>query len=152
MSETDSPNFHHVHHLLWETYARMVPIADDVFADGELTLSLADMLDMVDTWPGSTTAELSRRSPKTQQAISQLVAKLEKLGYVERRVGAGRGVGLYLTAAGGAAQSDGNLREERLEQRLRELLGDETYAQLGEMLERARVSLEHGGASEGNPA
>jgi hypothetical protein len=79
-----------------------------------LTLSLADMLDIVDTWPGSTTAELSRRSPKTQQAIS--------------------------------------LREERLEQRLRELLGDETYAQLGEKLDRARVSLERGGSIEGSPA
>jgi DNA-binding MarR family transcriptional regulator len=130
----------------------MIPLADDVFADGQLTLSLADMLDMVDTWPGSTTAELSRRSPKTQQAISQLVAKLEKLGYVERRVGPGRGVGLYLTAAGEAAQGDGNLREERLEQRLRELLGDETYAQLGELLERARISLERGRPPESSPA
>jgi DNA-binding MarR family transcriptional regulator len=130
----------------------MVPLADDVFADGELTLSLADMLDMVDTWPGSTTAQLSRRSPKTQQAISQLVAKLEKLGYVERRVGPGRGVGLYLTAAGEAAQGDGNRREERLEQRLRELFGNDTYAQLGEILERARVSLERGGPTEGSPA
>jgi DNA-binding MarR family transcriptional regulator len=120
----------------------MVPLADDLFADGELTLSLAGMLDMVSTWPGSTAAELSRRSPKTQQAISQLVAKLEKLGYVERRVGPGRGVGLYLTAAGEAAQTDGNRREERLEQRLRELLGEETYTRLGETLERASVSLD----------
>ena len=86
----------------------MVPLADELFADGELTLSLAGTLDMVDTWPGCTAADLSRRSPKTQQAISQLVARLEKLGYVERRVGSGRGVGLYLTAAGHAAQADGN--------------------------------------------
>ena len=71
----------------------------------------------------------------------QLVAKLEKLGYVERRVGAGRGVGLYLTPAGQTAQADGNRREEQLEQRLRELLGDEDYAQLGETLGRASISL-----------
>lgn len=141
MPEPDSPNFHHVHHLLWECYARMVPLADELFADGELTLSLAGTLDMVGTWPGCTAAELSRRSPKTQQAISQLVAKLEKLGYVERRVGSGRGVGLYLTATGQAAQADGNRREEQLELRLRELLGDADHAQLGELLERASVSL-----------
>ena len=119
----------------------MIPLADELFADGELTLSLAGTLDMVSTWPGSTAAELSRRRPKTQQAISQLVAKLEKLGYVERRIGPGRGVGLYLTSAGKAAQADGNRREEQLELRLRELLGEETYTQLREMLERASISL-----------
>lgn len=119
----------------------MVPLADELFADTELTLSLAGTLDMVSTWPGSTAAELSRRNPKSQQAISQLVAKLEKLGYVERRVGPGRGVGLHLTAAGKAAQAEGNRREERLELRLRELLGEDTYAQLGKLLERASVSL-----------
>jgi DNA-binding MarR family transcriptional regulator len=140
--ESDSPNFHHVHHLLWECYARMVPLADELFNDGELTLSLAGTLDMVGTWPGSTAAELSRRSPKTQQAISQLVAKLEKLGYVERRVGPGRGVGLYLTAAGEAAQAEGNRREQQLELRLRELLGEDTYTQLRDMLERARAGLD----------
>lgn len=142
MTEPDSPTFHHVHHLLWECYVRLGPIADELFADGELTLALAGTLDMVGTWPGSTVAELSRRGPKSQQAISQLVSRLEKLGYVERRVGPGRGVGLYLTAAGKAAQADGNRREEELELRLRERLGEETYAQLGELLERASASLE----------
>jgi len=141
VTEPDSPRFHHVHHLLWECYARMIPLADELFADGELTLSLAGTLDMVSTWPGSTAAELSRRSPKSQQAISQLVAKLERLGYVERRVGPGRGVGLYLSTAGEAALADGNRREDALESRLRELLGEETYAQLGELLERAGASL-----------
>jgi DNA-binding MarR family transcriptional regulator len=140
--EPDSPNFHRVHHLLWECYAKMVPLADELFADGELTLSLAGTLDLVGTWPGSTAAELSRRSPKTQQAISQLVARLEKLGYVERRLGPGRGVGLYLTPTGQAAQADGHRREEQLELRLRELLGDEDHAQLGEVLERASASLD----------
>jgi len=136
-----SLTFHHVHHLLWECYTRMVPLADEIFADAELTLALAGTLDMVGTWPGSTAAELSRRGPKTQQAISQLVARLEKLGYVERRIGPGRGVGLYLTAAGAAAQADGNRREEQLEQRLRELLGSETYTHLREVLERAKDRL-----------
>ncbi len=120
----------------------MVPLADELFEDGELTLALAGTLDMVGTWPGSTAAELSRRSPKTQQAISQLVARLERLGYVERRLGPGRGVGLYLTAAGQAAQAEGNQREEQLEIRLRELLGQKTYTQLREVLERASVSLD----------
>ena len=136
MPESDSPHFHHVHHLLWESYTLMVPIFDEVFADSELTLSLAGTLDMIGVWPGSTTAELSRRGHKTQQAFSQLAARLEKLGYVERRVGVGRGVGLYLTPAGEVARADGNRREQQIEERLRELFGEETYAQLGESLER----------------
>lgn len=141
MPEPDSPNLHYVHHLLWECYARMLPLADEAFADGDLTLALAGTLDMVSTWPGSTAAELSRRGPKTQQAVSQLIARLEKLGYVERRVGAGRGVGIYLTSAGEDARVQGNRREEQLEQRMREMLGDKTHAQLGEILERANDSL-----------
>ncbi len=141
MPEQDSPNFHHVHHLLWECYSRLTPIAEDVFEDAPLTLPLASALDMIGTWPGSTAAELSRRSPKTQQAFSQLVARLEKFGYVERRVGAGRGVGLYLTSAGEVARADGNRREEELEDRLRKVLGDQTHAKLGALLEKANASL-----------
>jgi DNA-binding MarR family transcriptional regulator len=141
MAERDSPGFHRVHHLLWECDARMILLADDVFGDGELTLSLAGTLDMVGTWPGSTVAELSRRGPKTQQAVSQLVARLEKLGYVERRLRPGRGVGLYLTASGEAARTEGNEREEELEERLLELLGEDIYTQLGELLEKARDRL-----------
>ena len=139
--QPESPRFHDVHHLMWECYVQMLPLGDEVFADSELTLPLAGTLDMIGTWPGCTAAELSRRTPKTQQAISQLVAKLEQLGYVERRLGPGRGVGLYLTTAGAAAHADGNRREEMLEERLRELLGDDTYTQLAATLEQARASL-----------
>jgi DNA-binding MarR family transcriptional regulator len=142
MPQPDSPHFHHVHHLLWECYVQLLPLSDDAFADSDLTLPLAGTLDLIGTQPGVTVAELSRRTPKTQQAISQLVAKLEQLGYVQRRVGGGRGVGLYLTSAGEAAQADGNRREVRLEQRLRELLGDDTYKQLGAQLEQARARLQ----------
>jgi DNA-binding MarR family transcriptional regulator len=132
---------HYVHHLLWECFARLVPIADEVFADAQVTLPLAGMLDMIGSWPGATVAEISRKGPKTQQAVSQLVARLERLGLVERRAGSGRGVGLYLTPAGDIARSDGLLREERLEARFRELLGEQTYAKLGAALDSASIGL-----------
>ncbi|MBO0769481.1 MAG: MarR family transcriptional regulator [Solirubrobacterales bacterium] len=138
MPETDSPNLHHLHHLLWECYTHTLPIGDEVFADSELTLPLAGALDMIGTWPGSTTAGLARRMPKTQQAISQLVARLESLGYVERRLGTGRGIGLYLTREGELARADGNRREELLQARLGELLGGQVLAQLTDALEQAR--------------
>lgn len=150
MSEPDSPHFHHVHHLLWECYAQLQPLSEAVFADSELTLPLSGTLEMIGSWPGATVAELSRRTPKTQQAISQVVAKLEQLGYVERRVGGGRGVRLYLTPAGEAARDDGNRREELLEERLRELLGEDTYRELGAQLERAAASFGGGEAGAGS--
>src|ERR1700743_2970781 len=114
----DSPHFHHVHHLLWECYVRLLPLSDAAFADSDLTLPLSGALAMIGTWPGETVAELSRRSPKTQQAVSQVVGRLERLGYVERRLGPGRGVRLYLTPAGETARADGNRRAEQLGERV----------------------------------
>jgi len=130
-----------VHHLMWEDYVRLQAIAESELADSELTLPLSGTLDMIGTWPGSTVAELSRRTPKTQQAISQLVAKLEQAGYVERRVRGSRGVGIYVTEAGERARAEGNALEERLEDRIREILGDDLYAELLSVLGRARARL-----------
>lgn len=131
-----------VHHLLWETYTRMTLLAEEQFDTPHLTMATTGTLDMIGTWPGSTVAELSRRTPKTQQAISQLVAKLEKRGYVERRIGKGRGVEVYLTEAGAAAREAGNALELQLERRLTELFGAELYAQLRAVLQQARARLD----------
>ncbi len=103
---------------------------------------------MIATWPGSTVAELSRRTPKTPQAISQVVARLERLGYVERRLGPGRGVGLYITEAGKTAQAEGHLREDRLEERMRELLGEQLHAELERSLDQARRRLDETPSAE----
>jgi DNA-binding MarR family transcriptional regulator len=130
-----------VHHLLWETYTRMAVLAEQQFGAGMMTMATTGTLDQIDTWPGTTVAEMSRRTPKTQQAISQVVARLEKAGYVERRVGRGRGVGLYLTPAGSAALTSGRVLELRLEQRLRELFGDALYEQVRDVLQQARARL-----------
>ncbi len=121
----------------------MIPLMDEAFGDSELTLALSGLLDEIGATPGATAADISRRSFKTQQAISQATAKLEKLGYVERRLGAGRGVGLHLTASGEAARADGIAREEHMEVRLRESLGTDTYEELVRALERARARLFH---------
>jgi DNA-binding MarR family transcriptional regulator len=131
-----------VHHLIWETYTRMSLLAEEQFDEAELTMATTGTLDLIGTWPGSTVADLSRRTPKTQQAISQLVAKLEKRGYVERRVGQGRGLGLYLTDVGAEARAAGNALELEFEERLLELFGDDLYEQIGAVLQRARARLD----------
>lgn len=119
----------------------MTLLADPQFAGSELTLPAIGALDMISTWPGSTVAELSRRTPKTPQAIGQVVGRLERLGYVERRLGPGRGVGLYITEAGTVARKEGHRREDLLEERVRDLLGERLYSELERLLDRARDRL-----------
>lgn len=131
----------HVHHLIWEIYTRMSLLAEEQFDEAELTMATTGTLDLIGTWPGSTVADLSRRTPKTQQAISQLVAKLEKRGYVERRVGQGRGLGLYLTEAGAQARAAGSALELEFEDRLLELFGADLFEEIGAVLQRARARL-----------
>jgi DNA-binding MarR family transcriptional regulator len=81
-----------------------------------------------------TVAEISRRIPKTQQTISQVVARLEKLGLIERRLGPGRGVGLHVTGAGREMAQVAVAREQELTARLRELLGEERSTALTQLL------------------
>ena len=130
-------------HVLWETYTRVLLLGDAEFAGSELSLPAIGALDMIATWPGATVAELSRRTPKTPQAISQVVGRLERLGYVERRLGHGRGVGLHITEAGLKARTDGHRREDLLEVRLRDALGEQLYADLERLLDRARDCLDN---------
>src|SRR6201996_599961 len=103
------------HHPHSESYTRMALLAEDQFDEAELTMATTGTLDLIGTWPGSTVADLSRRTPKTQQAISQIVSRLEKRGLVERRVGPGRGVGIYLTQAGVDTRAAGTELELRFE-------------------------------------
>ena len=102
-SEANQQWAHELGHLLWETAAYAAVLGEAHLADSPLTLASVGVLDRVATWPGISVAEMSRQTPKTQQAISQVVGRLEKLRYLERRLREGRGVGLYLTPEGAKA-------------------------------------------------
>jgi DNA-binding MarR family transcriptional regulator len=141
MSAPDASSLYHLHHLLWEVHAAISPVTEDAFEDSELNLPLSGTIDLIGLSPGVTVAELARVQPKTPQAISQLVARLEKMGLIERRLGTGRGVGLYLTASGEEAREDSAAREARIETRLRDMLGTEMYEELQTLLGRARPLL-----------
>src|ERR1700753_1263898 len=88
-----------------------------------LSLPLNHLLDAVAAEPGVTVTEIARRLGKSQQAMSQAADRLERLGFIERRVGAGRTVGLHATEAGRAASADGGRRELGAEDRARPVLG-----------------------------
>ncbi len=127
--------------LLWEVMAYVELIGERALADTPLTLASSGLLTTVLGEPGITVAEVSRRIPKTQQAISQVAARLEKLGLIERRVGAGRGIGLFVTRAGGEMAEVGREREAALDAHLAELLGEERVEHLLAVLGESRALL-----------
>src|ERR1700761_2864176 len=106
-----------------------------------LSLPLNHLLDAVVAEPGVTVTEIARRLGKSQQAMSQAADRLERLGFIERHVGAGRMVGLHATDAGRTASADGGHRELAAEDRTREVLGSDRFDTLVALLESARDAL-----------
>jgi DNA-binding MarR family transcriptional regulator len=131
-----------LYNLLWQVTAYTHLMGEETFAGTPLTVASGSMLRSVLEQPGLTVAEFSRRIPKTQQTLSQVVARLEKLGLIERRLGPGRGIGLYLTEAGQQMAEEAVTREQEVNARLRELLGAERAGALTELLRESRAILQ----------
>ena len=138
---TSVPGADELNDLLWECAAYVELMGESALAGSSLTLASNGMLNTVQAEPGITIAEIARRKPKSQQAVSQVVARLEKLGLLQRRLGSGRGVGLHVTDAGREMAVTGAAREAELRVRLRELLGDDRYETLERLLGEARAIL-----------
>jgi len=100
-------------------------------------------------YPGITASGLARQGFKTQQAASQITGRLERHGFVERRLGAGRGVGLYITPAGEQAVADGLASELEVDGQLEALIGSQRFAQLRELLKDLRRALVDAGVDRG---
>ena len=137
----EAPGSDNFGHLLWELSARWMAFSEPRLASTQLTFASAGALARIATSPGITASALARAAFKTQQAISQVTGRLERLGYVERRVGAGRGVGLHITAAGERALAEEMAIEAAMEQEARTLLGAELYAELKQRLLLARAAI-----------
>ncbi len=132
---------HWLVHLLWAVSSRTSMLGEDALADSPLTLAGLGLLENVNARPGVTIADISRRAPQTQQALSQVAARLEKLGFLERRLverGRGRGVGLHLTAAGDEARAHAHDAIEAFEAVLVHALGAGRHQRLVELLEEMR--------------
>jgi DNA-binding MarR family transcriptional regulator len=106
-----------------------------------LSLPLNHLLDAVVAEPGVTVTEIARRLGKSQQAMSQAADRLERLGFIERHVGAGRTIGLHATDAGRTASADGVRRELAAENRTRAVLGFDRFDTLVALLESTRDAL-----------
>ena len=127
--------------LLLDTTVYVKLMGEATLADTPLSLLSSRMLAAVLWQPGITVSEMSRQIPKTQQALSLVAAQLIKLGLIERRLGSGRGIGLYVTEAGQRMAEEGLAREHGLQIRLGELLGDKRYEQLRQLLHESREIL-----------
>jgi DNA-binding MarR family transcriptional regulator len=127
--------------LLWDVSTRTQALGEAALAGTPLTLSGLGVLDWIAEHPGITIAEITRRSPTTQQAISQIVARLEKLGFIGRQLGSGRAVALYLTDAGSQARDEGHEMRRGFEQRLRDALGDDRHDELRLLLKEMRTGV-----------
>jgi DNA-binding MarR family transcriptional regulator len=127
-------------HLLWEVSTRVGALGDARLGEQGLTFAAIGLLESVAAEPGITVAGLSRQSPKSPQAISQVAARMEKLGYVERKLGTGRGVGLHITPAGDKIRRQGNAAEAVFDNELTDLLGDRAE-ELRQLLAHARERL-----------
>lgn len=130
----------HLGHLLWELSARVNVLAEAALAKTELSRPSHGMLDVIHATPGIAIAEIARVMPKTQQAVSQIVARLESLGLVERKL-VGRAIGLYLTPAGLKARNEGAAAELAFEKQLEAALGHDKYERLRKQLMDARGAL-----------
>lgn len=127
--------------LLWEVASYVELLGEATLADLPISTASSGMLLTVHAEPGITIAEMARRKPKSQQAISQVVARLEKLGLIERRLKAGRGVGLHLTDEGRSLAERAVERERAADEQLRGILGPDNHAALRALLLDSRDRL-----------
>jgi len=130
-------------HLLWEVGARNSLLAEAALSRTPFTPSAAGMLDTILADPGISIAEISRRTPVSPQAVSQVVGRLEGLGFVERRSSGrgGRGVALFATERGEAAHREADERRVAYEGELAEALGPRRYRDLVKLLKEARSAV-----------
>lgn len=150
MAPDEIPDRKHLGHMLWEVGARVSLLSEAALARTPLTPRAAGMLEAIASDPGTSFAEISRRLPVTPQAVAQVTARLEDSGFVERRPAErGRGVALYITAAGETALAVAKERKEAFDQEIAAALGEERHAELVRLLTEALpivTAMERGGS------
>ena len=138
MSAADIPDRDRLGHLLWEVGARVSLLGEAALARTPLTPRMAGMLEAIVADPGTSIAEISRKVPVSPQAVSQVVVRLEGLGYLERRSGErGRGVALHVTKAGEKALGEADERKEAFNAEMAEALGEDRHRELVRLLKES---------------
>jgi DNA-binding MarR family transcriptional regulator len=131
--------------LLWEVAGYVEALGEAALADLPVGTASNGLLTQILAEPGVTVTAIATRGRKAQQTVSQMAARLEKLALIERRVGAGRSVGLYLTAAGRDVAQRAIARERQVDADIRGRLGPDRYDQLCQILTECRRQLRDAG-------
>jgi len=138
MSPDEIPDRELLGHLLWEVGARVSLLSEAALARTPLSPRAAGTLEAIRSDPGTSIAEISRRLPVSPQAVSQVVVRLEKAGFLERSGSPrGRGVRLFVTEAGEAALAEAIERKEAFDREMATALGEERHAELVRLLREA---------------
>lgn len=139
-SKPDDRWEHWLVHLLWAVSVRTSALGEAALGDSPLTLAGLGLLENINARPGITITEITRRAPQTQQALSQIAARLEKLGFIERRLNdTGRGIALHLTPTGTDARARAHDTTEAFEAKLASALGQSRHQRLTKLLEDMRA-------------
>lgn len=101
-----------------------------------LTLQQSGILMAVSQQPGATSAELARGRMVTPQAMSEVIASVERAGLLQKRPhpGSARMQGLHLTEKGDKAVANIKKAHERVERRLLAALSPADRKKLTAML------------------
>lgn len=143
-SAPSDPPFAHadsLSYVVWDVATRTQALGEKALSSTPLSMAGSGVLDHVSVEPGVTIAAIARRVPKSAQAISQVVARLEKLGLLERRLVGGRSIGLFITDAGTAAHDSAGAAQDAFDARLEAAIGLRETEQLRGMLHRVRAAL-----------
>lgn len=108
------------------------------------------IMEQLDFMDGMRLTDLARGAHLTPQSAGELVDQLETLGYVERRPDPDdrRAKRIYRTARAKRATNAAITAAQRSDQAVRDLLGDQRYAQLRQDLE---VIIHAKGGTVGSP-
>lgn len=114
------------------------PALRDRLAVLDLTPVQNTVLHMVRADPGSSSAELARRTHVSPQTMHKLVGELERRGLLTlaKRPGHGRILDATLTAAGGRLLVDADACEREVEERMTAHLDESEREQLVDLLQR----------------
>lgn len=116
----------------------------DALADLDLTPVQNTALHMISGKPGSSSAELARRTQVTPQTMHKLVTDLEQRGLVtlQSRAGHGRILDAHITDKGRRLLTAADVRAQAVEDRMVAGLDRHQRKQLAELLQHCVTALE----------
>lgn len=116
----------------------------ETLADLDLTPVQSTVLHLIAATPGSSSAELARRTHVTPQTMHKMVSDLERRGLLalQPRSGHGRTLDAHLTGKGRGLLSEADARAQAVEDRMTANLDEDQRQQLFDLLHDCITALD----------